>query len=238
MDRRLVLLSHRYRFAWVQVPKVASTTLKSILERAHGVDAPVDGVRPINNQRLAGSELEYRLLGPRGLAGLIEEKPDYYCFCFVRNPYARLVSGYRNKLSRYARRYRPLAYATSKAEGLTRTGAQTSFFSRLSRRVPFEQFVLGLRRHGFDFDDHFRRQTKITQADRLPYAKLGRIEQFDADLAEIAGAVGMPLPEPPADGALNSSAGRGKGHDPFTPETRDAAYDMYRNDFETFGYAA
>ncbi len=177
------------RFIYVRTAKVAT---RSILEAFDS--------RP---------ELE---VTPRGKMQAWPKGPrrDYRGFAFVRNPYARLVSCWRNKV-----------VGTG---GWTLTDVKD---------LPFADFVGVL--EGIDLaqsDRHIRPQTALLPLDHLTF--LGRLERMEADwerLCEHLEIGSTPL------GRVNESAPPTTYDVHIDPGLAERIVRLYSLDFDLFGYS-
>jgi hypothetical protein len=94
-DDIIYVLLERYRAVYIETPKVACTSIKTALAGVVGVDLGDTAGNPHEAQWPVPAALPARL-GPRF--------PDLFVFGFVRNPWDRLVSCYRDKRRRRWRR--------------------------------------------------------------------------------------------------------------------------------------
>ena len=249
MVERLVVISDRHRFVWVQNPKVASTSMHAQLVAWRGADETTEAVtassRRPSKQALRRAGLNEVVLDSEGLARLVRKRPGHYYFCFVRNPYARLLSAYTNKLTRYALAFRPGAYYSSKvyqhATGWPTRAASLRGLEFLRERIPFAEVVEGLQRYGLGFDGHFFKQADIVRPDIVPYHRIGRLETFGDDMAAIQQEIGVASPGATegSRGERLNATGAGKTHEAvYTPRLHQIVHQLYEDDFERFGYAA
>jgi hypothetical protein len=157
---------------------------------------------------------------------LVREYADWTTFSFVRNPYARLVSTYCQKI-----------HADAVTRGNVVGGVHRGFLELglpMSAGMSFEEFA----EVACDYDDsatekHLKSQTHhLYRQGRLLPASVGRLENMDRDWARLVTSLGVrhPLPH------LNRSR-----HRHWSEFYRDAALrqrvaERYRSDFENFGY--
>jgi len=97
-ERVLVIISHKYKFIFIRVPKTASTSLQLALGKICGEN---DIVSPIKvdtpPEHVIRNSLGY---GPHMSAKQITEKisndiwKNYFKFCFERNPFDKIISYY------------------------------------------------------------------------------------------------------------------------------------------------
>lgn len=136
------------------------------------------------------------------------EYPGYFKFAFVRNPWARVVSCYFNKV--VSQKYPPFARCRDKG---------------------FEYFVKFIEEKDLTKADiHIRLQTKLVPLDELDF--LGHLETFNEDMMDLFSILGL---EPPAIPHANSTSHKHYSSY-YTPETRDIVARIYKDDIEAFGY--
>jgi dermatan 4-sulfotransferase 1 len=88
------LINREHRFIYCYVPKVACSSLKLWFMRVAGMDVH-DATADIHPRLDANFSLETL---PRQEADELLRSSDYYRFAFMRNPFARLVSAYLDKI--------------------------------------------------------------------------------------------------------------------------------------------
>lgn len=141
--------------------------------------------------------------------------PEHFSFTFVRNPYARLISGWTDKVINEA------------------PGGGLKAVTFPERLRDFDQFVAWL----VDQDPaainiHFRPQSFLVPAE---VDFIGRTETLAHDLGAVLSRIGLQ-----ADRKIprkNASGPSPLSMRDVTPRTRDSIDRLYRPDFERFGYA-
>ena len=136
---------------------------------------------------------------------------DYFKFAFVRHPLGRFISAWRNKVA--DRNY---------------FGFDDAQLASMQVIENFAHWVAG--RDLTRADHHLALQTRLIDLTQIDH--LGRLETFDEDFAAICGVIGLPTARPTA---VNQSS-----HD-VTPDTasdelKSVVADLYRLDFQVFGY--
>ncbi|MDX1509873.1 MAG: sulfotransferase family protein [Nitriliruptorales bacterium] len=217
------VISHTHRFLWVGVPKAATRSLITVLLRKPPID-------------LGGTE------DRRPLGALLDEDParrDFYIFTFVRNPWARAVSVWKDKV---------INVNEDKAKAILRP------FKGLEPGMPFEAFVEFLVNDPGGQDNkanphwvsqhHFLRDSD----GELAADFVGRVENIAEDFAVVAERIGLPATNLPV---LNTRFGwrPDKPHrdevasqteyyrEYYTPKLRDAIAERYAEDVELFEYS-
>lgn len=211
------LVSDTYRFLWVGIPKCATRSLLTALFREPSFDYQC---------REVTSPLSSLCQDPQ-IGG-------YFKFAFVRNPWARVVSCYENKIN----------------------GPRSGLAADIARRSPelhegmsFEQFVEFLTQGigGADkrADRHWLSQHLMlcdSQGDLL-VDYIGKFESLEQDLADAFGRLELPPPElPHLNTRFGWTAGEEAAFDPYhyrtfyTDRTRALIENRYARDIELFGY--
>lgn len=206
-----------HRAVYIDIAKVASSSIKATLAAVldlqgaegnpHLIDFPRPPLANVDAQRLY---------------------PDLYTFAFVRNPWDRLVSCYRDKIGG------EVADFTSFAEsGVAHCLAR---FDAFSANMSFDDFVHAVSTIPDDeADEHFRSQADYVCNARGEVAVdfIGRYEQLDQDFALVADKIGLS----PELHLPRLQAAPKVGHNSFyTPTTRKLVEQRYCRDIELFGY--
>lgn len=227
--RNNLLISPRFNYVFANNPKVACTTTRKLL-----IDAEFGEILPFNER--AGT-LYYKEFLPFlnvwqvGDFPAFISNPDIFKFCFVRNPYTRLLSGYLDKVVRG----KPERNNILEFIGKTDTPEMELDFETFVRAV-CEMPVLKQ-------DPHWRVQYYQTFQEGITFDFIGRFENLEAGhrtIAEHIGISGFITPE--TFGAAGSSSRQhatGAGNllrQYYTPELQDIVWKGFREDFEHFGY--
>jgi hypothetical protein len=221
-----VSLKHGYLYA--QAPKVASSTLNRRLvalelqgtgiaydeEALHLAPWRAVHVRPFQM--------------PKPLLVKTFFGPGSFRFCFVRNPYARLLSAWLDKI-------RP---------GQGMAGPVFAHFGRDASdpqsTVGFAEFVAWLeaqRDRIGQWNMHWRPMARLLRPDLIPYDLIGRLERFEEDFATLSARIGTsPAREAVAVPHLTRAADRLAEF--YTQDLRDRVAALYAEDFAAFGYPA
>lgn len=213
-----------YGAVYIEVPKVACTSLKVVFARLQGVDLTASDGNPhvVDFPSLKPSP-KLRADGERFYPGL-------FTFGFVRNPWDRLVSCYRDKIGGAVEGFTSFSLRPGVADCLAAydvfvPGMAFADFVRAVAEIPDE-----------DADEHFRSQfTFLSNAAGIAVDFIGRFENFDADFQHVAATIGLPLnievPRLQAARPVVSYA------DFYTPRTRAIVASRYGTDIQRFGYS-
>lgn len=201
------LVDHAHRYVFCPVPKVVCTNLKKrVLELAGVADrhehtgfneCSVHGdVHSCAARELALEPAETNPL----------EDSSYFRFAFVRNPWARLVSAYLDKIGRLANdvvgTHRDLVFAIQDRHGRPHD---------LHRRVSFREFVtfsFGL--PDDEMDEHWRPQWSFLRGTHFDF--VGRFERLEEHLDVVAARIGASLALDPGRNTVGYGALADSGH--------------------------
>lgn len=161
-----ISLNHNY--IYVETPKVACTTLKTILQ-------DLEKKQP-NFKRNNTMEVHNRDLSPLTKPSKINDfeellNSSIFKFCFSRNPYSRLLSAYLDKICRNK---------PHKREVLIHLGKDPE---DLDQEISFEQFVnVVCEQPVSSMNPHWRIQYYQTFQKLIDFDFIGKIELFPNDL--------------------------------------------------------
>lgn len=204
--------SNQKKFVFLKNPLVASQSMHSILHK---------------NSFLKGFDLTER--DRHLLAPLNETCRDYKVFCFVRNPWSRVVSCYHKKIVN--------ANTANKLLLLSR-------HPKIKLNFTFNQFVEFLcSEEGSDFkaDEHWVSQHKLLleKSGQPLYDHVGKLELFPESMESVLGKIGIAS-------IVGAEIGRSeqmktkKEHehyqDYFDDDTWEKIAIRYARDIELFGY--
>jgi hypothetical protein len=152
---------------------------------------------------------------------MIEDR-NFFKFTFVRNPFARLMSCYLQKI------VRPTAQRRILLQLLDRPGDSTELIS-------FEQFVRAIaQQRPSEMDPHWRVQWDETLQETIRHDVIGRFENFDVDLSRIGARI-----SPDFDAYLYRELRQATGSKPYhliTPQIAALIRETFAQDFFGFRY--
>lgn len=216
----LINWSPRHRYIYFEVPKTGCTTVKRMLQLAE-----VDGRAEKLDQNVHDKNAS-PVWSPADDLEAFEEaltSDAFLKFAFVRNPYARVLSAYLDKIviNEWEReRRRP-------ALGFT-----------VDEEVPFLAFLQRLATNDLlDSDIHWTPQTSLLGIPQVRLDYIGRFEHFGEDLAAVAARLGLVeyfnevrSERPHATGASDRLG------EYLDPASQALAEQLYHRDFELLGY--
>lgn len=186
-----ISICHGKKFIWFRVPKVGTRTIFGVFDRS-GIELDADH--------------PYRCHYPANLY------TDYFKFAMVRNPWDRLVSGWKNKVVKRNH------YHFSDDE--------------LLKMQQFENFVDYVA--GIDIercDGHLRLQSKMIDLNNIDY--IGRFENFEENLLKILKKIGLGSVEIEK---LNPSINKLPYRDYYSKTVKEKVAAIYHKDINVFSY--
>nr|VFK68473.1 MAG: Sulfotransferase family protein [Candidatus Kentron sp. UNK]VFK73604.1 MAG: Sulfotransferase family protein [Candidatus Kentron sp. UNK] len=218
-DREFLVFDDR-RAVYLVVSKVACTSIKHAIAHSYGISS--ETVMGIHDGQLWRREL--------GCAEGIDK--DYFRFAFVRDPFDRLVSCYRDKI----------IFAGDGQDNTDVPYFEHFSINRIEAGIDFGAFVAVVA--GIDdaqADRHFRSQYAALYEDgALCVDFVGKFENLAEDWARIAKRLNFS----PTLASLNESRHKKAPNikkdyrEYYTPEIADMVYARYQNDVHAFGYEA
>jgi len=204
------------RYIFVETPKVACSAIKRVLQ----TDARA-GVAPTGDVHDRDASPLPRAMDDIAAFRALCEDPATFRFCFVRNPYSRILSCYLDKFVANEWERDRLAPKL----GLS-PDAPPSFRD-------FLRAVEGQPEHARDI--HWASQVFLLRPNRFRYSFVGRFELFDAQFAKVCRHLGLSYAPSSVDKAHATSAGD-MLRDYFGAEEVDLLKAIYADDFRFFGY--
>jgi dermatan 4-sulfotransferase 1 len=150
----------------------------------------------------------------------------FFKFCFVRNPFTRLLSCYLDKIQRN----RPQKAAILRQLGLPD--------HRLDAPVSFEQFVKAVvEQPAALMDVHWRAQYYQTLQAGIKYDFIGRFERFAEDMRIAGGRIAEDFGSYFGGEVYNGTDAGAAAEHYLTMDLKKDIRRKYEIDFEYFGYA-
>lgn len=220
-----VHISLRYKYIFVETPKVACSTIKCTLQQLELNDSNLhwDEFEDIHNRTLSP------LLQPSQVGDFdkLNQDKEYFKFCFVRNPYTRLLSAYIEKIK---------GNKLQKRSILAQLGYEVE---NISREITFGEFVHAVVAQPIGFmDPHWRPQYYQTFQDSIQYDHVGKFEQFDENFKIVIRKFGAKdFTDFLSTERRHASSANPNVQDYYSKALRDLVFKKYQKDFDFFGYA-
>ena len=146
---------------------------------------------------------------------------SYFKFAFVRNPWSRVVSCWKNKI--VDRHLAP-------PDGVVRWRGLPD--AQLQQLESFSGFVSYVESLSIDTCDiHLRSQSKLIDLNHIDF--LGRYENMEQDMEEVFVSLGLPARALPK---INQSTGGETYRDHYDADLIERVARIYRRDIQIFGY--
>lgn len=207
---------------YVAVPKTGCTTVKTIVAAAVGMldgEALKGRTRGGIHDAWRDREANWSRLPEAERQALLTSAATFR-FTSVRNPFERLVSCYLNKIVDRGGGYN--LGGRMKDLGVD---SLLSFLEVVARQPPLSR------------DVHCRAMTDLTFAGAIRYDDIVRYETFEKDLRRIMARLNMTDFNIPRPAGRNRTDAGSRLHELLGPRESDLIREIYRRDFEAFGYS-
>ena len=218
MGPEIAIYLERYKSVYIEIPKVACTSIKTRLAELLNVE--LERGNP-HQTKFPSVDFELTERGPL--------YPGLFSFAFVRNPWDRLVSCYRDKICLAVDGFTESTIRPGVADCLAR-------FDSFQPKMPFAAFVEAVATiPDEEADTHFRSQytfvSNLSRETAVEY--VGRYESIIDDLHHIQRMSGVPLVSIPR---LQAAPSVVRYRDYYDARSRDRVADRFHIDREMFGY--
>lgn len=213
IDTRIII-SHKYKFLLVRVPKAGQSTVVASLYHAETGKRlrSTDDIQPIKVQYYEH---------PSSLTGrqFDDIEKNYFKFTFVRHPYTRVLSAYQDKIEPNIDKKRVIAEVLNKDEN----------------EINFQDFIKYLEYGKINSDPHWARQVDLLTIPLSKFDYIGKLENINKDLPyvlkTIYGRSG------PIVSVKNHATQAQKKVANLSKKEKEKIYTLYKSGFETFGYS-
>jgi hypothetical protein len=227
------------RLVLVLNPKVGTTFLRDALadglREFRGMTDPSEG-----RYRLFTNPRKFPIARVRDYLAFLRRPQDFSFYAFVRNPYARLYSAWKDKFYNGHHNGYPRAFKGHRLRAMRAFARKRGLpGGENGTLVPFETFVESVLEGEIGrMNHHWDAQYSVLSMDYFRYARLFRIEdERDLGLQEVLGRLGFARDWIAARaGQARNTSGADRPVE-YTQDMADAVYEKFRRDFETFGYA-
>lgn len=220
--------SLRFSYIYFETPKAACSTIKRFL-----IKNEFENIKLFDDADT--NYTEFRYLHDREFSPLLNVKQLYpfkWClrsdrffkFCFVRNPYERLLSAYLDKI-------------LNRRNQIVQIRMALGLVSSDTRAISFDEFVRAVCSIPvFAMDAHWKVQYHHLCMDEIGYDLVGRVENFDADIDRVCQATGLDKRHLETFSPHRSNA-KGRVTEYYTEELRKLVSAKFECDFDAFGYS-
>ena len=226
----------RYKCLCMTLPKVACTTVKVALYHLAGKSVQenpndVHGLdRGLFLARYSTKEIVEMLTST-----------EWVKFCFVRNPYHRLLSAYKSKIgntrdTQYLWLQDVIRDEFNYPAGDGNHRAMVTFADFVHFLSDCRATVRYELKPDAIYDGHFNAQNRILMQDLINYDFIGRFENFADDFKAILRRLGAPEETVALASERRNATVRVPLTTAYSRELAALVYNMYRDDFEAFDY--
>lgn len=212
---RFTAISEEYRFVYLRVPKAANLTVLFTLVQN---DPTKTAWRDLSGERMR--DRVYRHASSFGSSQQQDMLDHWFWFCFVRNPYSRILSAYLDKI--------------------VRSRPQKKWVSRWLKRpvcepIAFLEFLDYLSAEGLGRNLHWAPQAAISPVPVSRYNFIGRVEHLEDDLRFIVEKL-FGSSHGITNRTRHATGSSGKLKQFYGEEEMARVRELYRADFEAFRY--
>lgn len=221
-----LIVDNKHKIVYCYIPKVACTTWKKIMAHLVGLNN-----RSIHHQR-------FKLLSSHSKTRQHYILNNYFKFMFVREPFERLLSAYKDKFERKSNEVYMKYAGRIKRSVRERLGVNAS----ASANIQFSDFVLYLidiSHKGSRFNEHWHHYDRLCYPCEINYDFLGHYETLEEDARFVLHEAGVnKLVSFPPVRYTATKDDLGRYYSKLPREDLLQLQRIYRRDFEMFGYTS
>lgn len=224
-------VSVKHKYVCMTIPKVACSTVKATLHYMEGHPIP----ESLGDVHVKGTRL-LEFSNEEITEMLVAE--DWFRFCFVRNPYYRLLSAYKSKIGNmWAAKHEP--YYSDIQQEIRETYGYPVRDGRPAGVVAFRDFVRFIQtpRNPKSRDGHWNVQTNILMLPAIDYDFIGRFENFAQDFTRVLAHLNATAEVLAVACKIRNPTVKVHHALAYDKELADSVYQTYQVDFENFGYS-
>lgn len=194
-----MIISKRKKFIFVAIPKTATTSIEKVLDNYNDIIVP---------KHTTFSELENNY-------GINHK--EFYTFCFVRNPYDRIVSQYLQLKKNPGKKY---------------DNSERRYYYKFCNNNSFDDFIKLLKKERRDI--FFQSKFVFNEDNTLKVDFVGRFENLQNDFNIICDKIGIPRVE-----LLKENVTQEKKHysDYYRTKTKKNVEELFEKEIKYFGYS-
>ena len=212
--------SKKHSFIYMETPKVACTTVKRVLQQAEA-----GGGLTYDKPGVVHDRTRSPLLAPRqDLSAFVEawRAEEYFRFCFVRNPFTRILSCWLDKMVKIQFERKRLAPKLNlKSENPPTFNV---FLSAIAEQKDEE------------CDIHWAPQTYLLRPNRVSYSFIGRFELFREQFRKICEHLGISEYANDLSITWHATHAYEKVKNYMGKQEIELIHRIYERDFRNFGY--
>ncbi len=215
-------ISLRHGYLYVETAKVACSTVKRLL-----IDAEYESKVELTESEYIHFREFSPLLNARQIGPFDNflKRSDIFKFCFVRNPYTRLLSCYLDKIIQRKGPQHPLMIQLG--------------YSQFSEKVlSFEEFIEAIIAQPVVYmDAHWRTQYYATFQGGIDYDFIGKFENFATDFRHAIQQTNIDFDKYYTIENSHATQANNLIDHYYTPDLVEKVYRKFQIDFDYFGYS-
>jgi len=220
------IVDNKHRIVYCYIPKVACTTWKTIMANLVGLKS-----KSVHEQR-------FTLLSFHSKAKARSILQRYYKFLFVREPFERLLSAYKDKFTRKTNVWKKYAKKVKRTVGLS-LGANSSTVTGYEE-ISFQEFItylIDVNSKGGRLNEHWRHYDSLCHPCNINFDFIGRYETLEDDAPFVLHEAGVDqLVSFPPVHFTSTKDDLQRYYSKVPREDIIRLQRIYRRDFEMFGY--
>ncbi|XP_078358793.1 carbohydrate sulfotransferase 11-like [Oculina patagonica] len=183
-DLNHFIVDNKHRIVYCYVPKVACTTWKKIM--AHLVGLKSKPLKSVHDQK-------FNLLSSHSKAKARFILENYYKFLFVREPFERLLSAYKDKFTRKTNVWKKYEKKIKRAVRV-RLGANATSLGDRGGEIKFQDFIsylIDVSNKGSRFNEHWRHYDQLCHPCKINFDFIGHYETLEDDASFVLHEAGV-----------------------------------------------
>ena len=218
-----VNVSLKYKYIFIETAKVACSTIKLTLQRLE-LEDPYFEREDFEDLHLREYSPLIKLQQLPNFESYLE-RDDFYIFCFVRNPYTRLLSCYLDKINKPTN----FKKMVLKSMGLNEND--------IDHPISFEEFIGVVEQQApIEMNNHWRPQAHLICLNTIKYNKIGRLESFSDDFSLIGGQLSSDFGKYYAPEIRHQTDANSLLKKYYNDDLYARVYNIYKIDFLSFSY--
>jgi len=221
----IINISLRNKYVYIQTPKCACSTIKRTLHKYE-----VSVLSPPPHVPVHPSPVESPFIKPyqlsKGSLMLTLQSKDFFKFSFVRNPYTRVLSAYLDKINTNQKPKEQIIMTL------------WDKLKPMDTQISFESFLGALQQiDPLKMDPHWRPMHLILLHNNITLDYIGKIENFDFHWGHVSSKIGLPFSHKVESFVRHQTSAKDLLDQYYTPDLKRMVADLYRKDFELYGYS-